>query len=628
MPPFVVAIVALWLGLSALIVSSQFLWTHQPVDGETAVTNRPIQAPTGDYVGSAACKSCHPQNHDTWHDSYHRTMTQVATEESVIGNFNNVRLYGRDLNVRLFRQDKQFLVEMNRDNPRATGVFPVVMTTGSHHRQVYWLGSSPDAPMMILPWMFLRAEQKWVPRHSAYVNPMCLQAFPELSVLKADSGRWGFQCVKCHATRPYSAYESDKPSRPVSTNQVVEFGISCEACHGPGAEHVRVNRNPIHRYEQRLAGGPDPTIVNPARLSHDRSSQVCGQCHTVFVHRRHWVHNGYDYRPGEDLTADPNRFIMRGRLDLMPHDRPEDLPKPSEMESFWPDGMIRCTGRDYNGLIDSPCFQRGEMSCLSCHQMHQPPGDPRRRQDWADDQLKFGMDGNAACLQCHAQFKNTDRLTRHTRHATGSTGSNCYNCHMPYTTYGLLKAVRSHQISSPSVATSLESGRPNGCNQCHQDKTLAWTADYLSQWYKIPKPELSEDEQRIAATALWTLRGDAGQRALMAWSYGWEDGLKASGSHWQAPYLAQLLEDRYDAVRFIAHRSLRRLPGFEGFEYDFVGPQNDRAAARQRALQVWAGARKSLPSPSVLIDSRGHLLEAEFQRLWKQRDDRPIAIVE
>lgn len=624
-------IVTLCLGLSVLIIFTQFLWADQPVDGEIAVTNRPVQMPTGNYVGSAACRSCHPHNYATWHDSYHRTMTQVATEESVIGNFNNVRLFGKDLNVRLFRKGSQFLVEMNLSNPPLTDVYLVVMTTGSHNRQAYWLAGSTDSPLMILPYMFLRAEQKWIPRHSAYINPMCLQERPELAVLKADFGRWSFQCIKCHTTRSYPAYETDSPARPASATQVVEFGISCEACHGPGAEHVRVNRDPIRRYERRFAGGPDPTIVNPARLPHDRSSQVCGQCHSVFVHRKRWVHNGYTYRPGEDLTADPNRFIMRGRLDLMPHDRPRDLPKPSEMESFWPDGMIRCTGRDYNGLIDSPCFQRGEMSCLSCHQMHQPPDERRKRQDWADDQLKFGMDGNSACLPCHDRFKNVDRLTLHTHHAADSAGSNCYNCHMPYTSYGLLKAVRSHQISSPSVATSLETGRPNACNQCHQDKTLAWTADHLSRWYEIPKPKLSEGEQQVAATVLWALRGDAGQRALMAWSYGWEDAHKASGNHWQAPYLAQLLEDRYDAVRFIAQRSLRRLPGFQEFEYDFVGPPDRRAAARQRALQVWAGSQRSMKwlfAPSVLIDRQGHVLETEFQRLWKQRDDRPMAIVE
>src|SRR5207237_5112000 len=140
---------------------------------------------------------------------------------------------------------------------------------------------------------------------------------------------------------------------------------------------------------------------------------------------------------------------------------------------------------------------RGKLSCLSCHTMHQPAGDPRKRSEWAAGQVKHGMDGNAACTQCHEQLKGSEALTRHTHHAAESSGSNCYNCHMPHTTYGLLKAARSHQISSPNVAASLQTGRPNACNQCHQDKTLAWAADNLAGWYKQPKPKLPADEERI-----------------------------------------------------------------------------------------------------------------------------------
>ena len=91
---------------------------------------------------------------------------------------------------------------------------------------------------------------------------------------------------------------------------------------------------------------------------------------------------------------------------------------------------------------------------------------------------------------------------------------------MPHTTYGLLKAMRSHTIDSPTVQASLATGRPNACNACHLDKTLAWSAKYLNQWHGIEEPQLDKDQQTIAASALWALKGDAGQRALMAWSMG------------------------------------------------------------------------------------------------------------
>ena len=91
-------------------------------------------------------------------------------------------------------------------------------------------------------------------------------------------------------------------------------------------------------------------------------------------------------------------------------------------------------------------------------------------------------------------------VAAHTRHGADSAGSSCYNCHMPYTTYGLLKTIRSHTIGSPTVKESVESGRPNACNLCHLDKTLAWTGDALARWYGTPAVALNEDERSVAAS--------------------------------------------------------------------------------------------------------------------------------
>ena len=93
--------------------------------------------------------------------------------------------------------------------------------------------------------------------------------------------------------------------------------------------------------------------------------------------------------------------------------------------------------------------------------------------------------------------------TAHTRHAADSAGSSCYNCHMPYTTYGLLKTIRSHTVGSPTVKESVDTGRPNACNLCHLDRTLAWTDDALAALVQARQPfALGEDEQTVAASLL------------------------------------------------------------------------------------------------------------------------------
>jgi hypothetical protein len=280
-------------------------------------------------------------------------------------------------------------------------------------------------------------------------------------------------------------------------------------------------------------------------------------------------YGGVPYKPGGDLHA--VRFIAE------PTRRP-DAPRLKELlrsdprfvaDSFWPDGMVSVSGREYNGLIESPCYLKvtdhaNTMTCMSCHTMHRPADDARPVKVWAEDQLKPGMDTNLACVQCHASYRNSSALKAHTRHAETSSGSNCYNCHMPYTTYGLLKAIRSHQVSSPSVQSNLETGRPNACNLCHLDKSLGWTAARLEAWFGMPAAALSDDDRTLPSGAVWMLRGDAQQRALAAYSAGWTAAQEVAGSAWMVPILERLANDPYEAVRFIAQRTRRSLSGTRG----------------------------------------------------------------
>jgi hypothetical protein len=617
-------------GLAVVVVGSGlFLYFGLPApepvpaglssaDSTQAVSKTPIPAelPTGGYVGSAACKSCHPNEHGSWHQSYHRTMTQVASEESVLGDFDDVHVSGKTVQGHFFKEDGQFKVELSHSREPMKRVFTVVMTTGSHVRQAYWLSDPNDEELSLLPFMYLKGEQRWIPRQSAYIRKDSMADNAEMTAFMSDKGRWPLVCIRCHTTHGQSS-PVDERGHHFGSPRVAEFGISCEACHGPGATHVQARHS---RGEDKR---PVTDIVNPAKLPHDRSAQVCGQCHSVFYPRSYdqseWMKDGSPFRPGDDLFADPTRHIVRGRFDT------------TSGGSFWPDGMCRTTGREFSGLMESPCYQRGKMACVSCHEMHQHSGDTRTPTEWAAGQLKPGMDGNRACVQCHSRFADAAETARHTHHQEGSSGSKCYNCHMPHSSFGLLKAARSHMISSPTVLESSQIGRPNACNLCHQDQTLAWTAEKLSLWYKQPIPKLSEDEQKVAASAIWVLRGNAVQRALTAWSYGWPDAQTASGNHWQAPLLGQLLDDPVDPVRIIAHRSLKRLPGFGEFDYDFLWPPAKRSTAVLDVRNIWQqnqhGQEHSFSRQS-LIDPTGRIQDADFQRLLKLRDNTTVEIAE
>jgi hypothetical protein len=187
------------------------------------------------------------------------------------------------------------------------------------------------------------------------------------------------------------------------------------------------------------------------------------------------------------------------------------------------------------------------------------------------------------------------------------------------------------------VEESVATGRPNACNLCHLDKALQWTADALrmrrpaSAGPKLPATrELGVDERNLSAALLWALTGDAGQRAIVAQAMGWQPAQDVSGTGWMAPVLAQLLDDPYDAVRFIAARSLTSIPAFASLEYDFNAPQPTRYAAQLQTMRTWDQVRRGsrAANPAVLMDDAGGLQVSEMLRLLRTRNNRAILLRE
>ncbi|MCB9885748.1 MAG: hypothetical protein H6838_09660 [Planctomycetes bacterium] len=78
------------LGVGTIVAT---FWV-QPV-AQAAPAHRPLVKPADDYVGSSTCRSCHPAEHASWHDSFHRTMTQVANRDTVLARFDRLERQGR-----------------------------------------------------------------------------------------------------------------------------------------------------------------------------------------------------------------------------------------------------------------------------------------------------------------------------------------------------------------------------------------------------------------------------------------------------------------------------------------------------------------------------------------------------
>lgn len=585
-------------------------------------TTLPYRRADDEYAGSNSCKECHTDEHKSWHDSYHRSMTQIMSPESVKAAFNGQSLSFEGERFTMHKRDGEYWTTIesidatknspNGKDPNAIDV-RMGMVTGSHHMQVFWLPGMMGNLQIGFPFAWLIEDKRWAPRNSLFIRD------PHTVISKEN---WNMNCIRCHTTGP-----KPKPNQEAQRfeSEVADLGISCEACHGPGQQHVdrQISLAVITDEDRKQALASEPlSIIQPADLDHKRSTQVCGSCHGMkwFDKSENWTEEGFSYRPGDDLTK-TTPIIQPSKADKQKWLKPVLEKNPEILaDFFWKDGKIRVTGREYNGLLESPCHQRGTMSCVSCHSMHK--SNP-------NDQLAHGMRTNQACLQCHKEMGNN--ITAHTLHAANSVGSNCYNCHMPHTSYGLLKAIRSHTIETPNVATTLKTGRPNACNLCHLDKTLDWTAEHLAKRTNKSKTNVPNIHKTTAASAVWLLNGDAGQRALAAWHMGWEPALLTSGTGWQSPMLADSLNDPYSAVRYIANKALLKQPGFDSFKFDFVADEVERIEKQKKAMEIWLNSKKSknpIPSDTILLNDQGLRKNKRVQDLISTRNNRSMRLRE
>ena len=93
--------------------------------------------PDFDWAGSGSCYSCHEGRHASWARTYHRTMTQEATAEAVVGAFDGQVVEYGEQRIRPVERDGQYLFEYLDADDRVMGRAEIKRTVGSHRYQQY-----------------------------------------------------------------------------------------------------------------------------------------------------------------------------------------------------------------------------------------------------------------------------------------------------------------------------------------------------------------------------------------------------------------------------------------------------------------------------------------------------------
>ncbi len=561
-------------------------------------------------VGSARCATCHPDEHESWRRSYHRTMTQRAEGAAVLAPFAGEHLDALGFRATMTRgaHDQPHVRIERIEGPAAVVLdVDVELTVGSHRYQQYVAridrGGGPNE-LWRLPVAWHVELERWIHINGAFLTPE--GEWGEEADYLRHLARWNDNCIFCHNTEPVPGLEL--ASGRFDT-RVAELGIGCEACHGPASAHLERHAWPLRRLLAGLGTAGDQSVAHPGRLSAGLHADVCGRCHgnRIAADLGAVLEHGDGFLPGQPLSEVSRPILREATLAGQPG-------RPFEAR-FWPDGTPRLSAYEYQALLLSPCHEDGEgLDCGDCHTMHGP--EPVM-------QLRPNYTAARACGRCHgpASLSDADAPGGHGRHGEAV---GCEGCHLPRTTYGLLEGMASHRPTRPRPQDlRARDDQPDACTQCHVDRSRDWAAAALAAWAVGGAPlEPGEDHGPAGSRVVLDLHGgDPIQRALAAHALAQPEAPVAAEE--RMAWLVDALDDDYPAVRWFAFRGLRRLAA-ERAEPDVM-----------QALEV-SGAMEDPGLRALMIDrlreilGPGPLAQRPEQRraLHERRDDQAIWIGE
>ena len=320
------------------------------------------------YSGSETCRRCHPEIYAQWRLTPHARMLVDAKRDPLA----------------ILASDFGESIPFSKDE--------IAYTVGSHWIQKFL--TRIDGVLYVLPKYWNIPERKWEP----------------YSIFNWREQPYNVYCDGCHTV----GFDPD-------TQTFFEPGVGCEACHGPGQEHVKT-------------GGKQNTAVNSRNLEPDRAAMICMACHTDGMDT---VNGTYPFpvgfTPGDDLTKYFTDFFM---------------PKPKSKAWYW--GSMDFKERKRMWYFFQTKFYSSTRACDVC-------GFDRG----VRHQKERFMTRNEYCGTCHKHRQ--EHFLEHSGHRPEKT--ECTDCHVP-------------EMADPGKTYSIHDHKfdfsqpPPACTECHEPGTV------------------------------------------------------------------------------------------------------------------------------------------------------------
>jgi predicted CXXCH cytochrome family protein len=535
-----------------------------------------------EYVGAAVCAECHNSEYNQWQGSDHFKAMEIATVDSVLGDFSGLPVEFHNIENRFFLNDGKFFIETGGEEFEIKYVFGhyplqqyLVELEDGHVQALNTAWDSRSEEENGQRWFHLQPDEKITPNHPFY--------------WKNHFQNWNARCADCHSTNLVKNYDRESHAYKTTWSDI---NVACESCHGPGSGHVKLVSE--DRYSESETGlvndipayvqwsfNEEHAIASPAGEKSDHHVDMCGSCHSLRTQlSTDTVAQGYH---------DSNRIQLLNE------------------GSYYADGQIREEVYVLGSFMQSKMYEKG-VTCTNCHNPHSG---------------KLVAEGNGLCSQCH-KAEVYDAIDHH-HHEPGNEGAQCVSCHMPERTYMQVDERRDHSFTTPRPGISAETGVPNACTGCHLGRSDQWARDALTEWgidqnadHWATVSQRAQDGDILTTRPLTNLIKEGGLPSMVAASL--LEQLAPMPSRVSVETAQALLENDNPLLRRAAVNGLQYLPG--QLRWEILSPyisDPSRSVRYEIAENLLVGYSDLFPEQQAQLDP----LLSEYRKMLDVSADSP-----
>ena len=141
------------------------------------------------YLESGDCRKCHETNYTSWHATFHRTMTQEAGPDSVLGDFeheNTITYQG--VRSEMVRENGDYWMKFTGVDGK-TQQLKIVRTVGS--RRIQQDPTKTGDTWYRMPIAYDLVQHRWMHLNGSFF-------YPDGPDYKQHVAEWNVNCVFCH----------------------------------------------------------------------------------------------------------------------------------------------------------------------------------------------------------------------------------------------------------------------------------------------------------------------------------------------------------------------------------------------------------------------------------------------